>query len=130
MGERVLIDTNAIIDYLEGHLPRLGVEQMDEWLDQRKGFISVIVKIELLSFDALTPEMLGTLNLFIGRCTVLPLSDLVVDKTIELRKTYKKKLPDTIIATTALVNRLTLISRNESDFRRMAELRIVNLHAL
>ena len=37
-------------------------------------------------------------------------------KTIEIRRSKKIKLPDAIIAATALVNGLEIISRNKSDF--------------
>ncbi|MBK8704770.1 MAG: PIN domain-containing protein [Saprospiraceae bacterium] len=46
---------------------------------------------------------------------VLSLTDDVVQK---LRKQYKIKLPDAIIAATALVYDLTLVTRNISDFQK------------
>jgi predicted nucleic acid-binding protein len=47
---------------------------------------------------------------FVSYCQVLPISDHVEAKTIELRRTTKLKLPDAIIAATALVNGIQLVT--------------------
>jgi hypothetical protein len=51
-------------------------------------------------------------------------------KTIEIRKTYKTKLPDAIIAATAMVYGFTMISRNLKDFKDITGLEVVNPHDL
>jgi predicted nucleic acid-binding protein len=57
--------------------------------------------------------------------------DLIADKTIDLRKTYRKlKLGDAIIAATALANNLTLISRNTKDFEDISGLTCINPYEL
>ena len=98
MGTRYLIDTNGVIDYLEGRLPIEGIQKIDEILNNSEAALSIINKIELLSFDSPNPNDLVVLNLFIGKCKVIQLTDSTVTKTIELRKLYKRKLPDTIIS--------------------------------
>ena len=39
---------------------------------------------------------------------------------------YKIKLPDAIIAATALVHNLTLLTRNEKDFSKISNVEITN----
>ena len=51
--------------------------------------------------------------------TVIPLSDDVANETIRLRKSYRIKLPDAIIYSTALVTGLPLLTRNISDFKSL-----------
>ncbi len=53
-----------------------------------------------------------------------------VEQTITLRRASKMKTPDAIIASTALVFNLTLITRNTSDFNNIQGLRVVDPHAL
>ena len=48
--------------------------------------------------------------------------------TIELRKKYKIKLPDALIASTALFYDLILITRNISDFGKIVGLQTINPH--
>ena len=47
-------------------------------------------------------------------------------KTADIRKKHRIKLPDAIIAATALVYELTLVSRNVSDFRNIEGLELIN----
>jgi predicted nucleic acid-binding protein len=49
-----------------------------------------------------------------------------VNKTIQLRQKQKIKLPDAIIAATALVNGLALVSNNTKDFKNIPDLELVN----
>ena len=49
-----------------------------------------------------------------------------INKTIELRKNLKIKIPDAIIAATALTNDLILVTRNTDDFRNMTGLEVMN----
>lgn len=62
--------------------------------------------------------------------TVIDLSGNVVDVCIELRRKYKIRLPDAIIAATAIVYDLVLICRNISDFRDIRDLKVVNPYGL
>ena len=68
---------------------------------------------------------------FIGLAKVLALDETVAEKTILLRHEFRKlQLGDAIIAATALVHNLTLITRNTSDFKNIKGLPILNAHAL
>ena len=61
---------------------------------------------------------------------VLELSNKVVDACIEIRKNHKTKLPDAIIAATAVVFELVLISRNVSDFKNIKGGQVIDPHNL
>lgn len=63
-----------------------------------------------------------TLIEFVDLTNVFPLSDMVVQKTIYLKKNLKIKLPDAIIAATALTHNLILITRNIADFQKVDDL--------
>lgn len=52
------------------------------------------------------------------------LEDNIVEKAIKLRKKYKVKLPDAIIAASAIVKKLQLVTRNVKDFENINELDI------
>ena len=123
-----LIDTNTIIDYLGQKLPSAGIEFLNPIIDNIPN-VSVISKIEVLGFNT-TDQHYQILNNFMNDATVLDLTGPVVDVCIELRRKYKTKLPDAIIAATALVYDLVLITRNISDFKNIQRLKVINPHSL
>ena len=121
MGQQYLIDSNTVIDYLSGKMPEKGMSFMNQVINDIPN-ISVITKIEVLGYKTST-EAYQLLSDFVGDSIVLGLSDDIVEQTIEIRKEFKTKTPDAIIAATALVNQLTLISRNVKDFDKIKGLK-------
>ena len=91
--------------------------------------VSVITKIEVLGFKA--PEQhYQLLENFMDDSSVLDLTSNVIDQSINIRKNHKTKLPDAIIAATAMVYGLTLITRNVDDFKNIPLLKVINPHEL
>jgi predicted nucleic acid-binding protein len=124
-----LIDTNAGIDYLGETMPTNGLTFMDEVIDKEYS-LSIISRIELYASSKLTERDEATLDVFTDQSSILNINDSIIDKTIELRRKYKTKLPDAIIAATAIVNDLTLISRNTSDFKNIQGLKVIDPHKM
>jgi predicted nucleic acid-binding protein len=125
MGKGYLIDTNVIIDYAAGRLP-IGGQALIAKLINAQPVISVISKIELLGFKDV-PE---TIVEFVSISEVLLLEDNVIGQTIELRKSNRMKLPDAIIAATAITHDLILVTRNEKDFAGIGGFQVVNPHQI
>ena len=48
------------------------------------------------------------------------------NKIIELRNTYRLKLPDAIIAASAIINNATLVTA-DSDFKKVKELQLMSI---
>lgn len=124
MGAKYLIDTNAVIDYLDGKLPSSG----NNLLDDNNVNISVITRMELLSWSGSLEKQTEILEEFISLSQVFNLSESIIQKTIKVRKAFATKLPDAIIAATALTHDFTLITRNTKDFNKIAGLNVVNPH--
>jgi predicted nucleic acid-binding protein len=125
---KYLIDTNAVIDYLGNKLSAKGMNFMNGIIDGAPN-VSIVTKIEVLGFNA-SDQHYEILSNFINDVSVLDLTNNVVDATIEIRKKYKAKLPDAIIAATAIVNDLILISRNISDFKNIGNLEVIDPHEI
>ena len=115
MGARILLDTNCVIYYLNGVLPESAREALNVRLAIEAN-ISVISKIELLGYSPPSNVSLKPVQDFVDTSTVFPLDEVVVQKTIEIRRIKKIKLPDAVIAATALIYGLEIISRNKTDF--------------
>lgn len=123
-----LIDTNSVIDYLGKKLPATGMDFMNKVIDAVPN-VSVVTKIELLGFNTPT-EHYRLLADFINDATVFGLTDNIVEASIDIRKNHKIKVPDAIIAATALVYDLVLITRNLSDFKEIKGLQALDPHSL
>lgn len=128
MGQGFLIDTNVIIEYLDERLPLKSISFMNTVINSVPN-VSIITKIELLGYNA-PAKPYELLTNFMGDAIVLDLTNEVADKSIFIRKSYKIKLPDAIIAATALVNNLTLITRNVTDFKKIAHLQLIDSYKL
>ena len=115
MGSRILLDTNSVIYYLNGVLPESAKDALNVRLAIEAN-ISVISKIELLGYSPPSNASLQPVQDFVDKATVYPLDDVVVQKTIEIRRVKKIKLPDAVIAATALIYGFEIISRNKTDF--------------
>jgi len=57
---------------------------------------------------------------------VIPLTDEIADTVIDIRRKTRVKVPDAIVAATCLTEDLTLITRNEKDFRDIDGLELYN----
>ena len=116
MNGNLVLDTNVII-YLSKKLV-LPEQIFDEG---SKNAISVISKMELLGYpftnDLEEQYLLEILNALI----VVPLTDEIVNLTIDIRKKYKIKLPDAIIYSTAKALNAKLITNNITDFNKVNE---------
>jgi len=127
--QKFLIDTNVAIEYIGEILPEKTLTMLDVIIDGQF-FISVINKIELLGFSGITQNEELKFQELINAAEVLELDDHIVNSTIEIRKTYKTKLPDAIIAATAIVNKLTILTHNTKDFDKIEGLKIVDSYKL
>jgi predicted nucleic acid-binding protein len=121
-----LLDTNAIIDYLDNKLPEKGNKLLDQITAPK---ISIATKIELSILPNASAEQVEIMNQYISYCQVFELTQEVVLKIIEIRKKYKIKDFDSIIVATALVNKLSVIT-NDKDFLNIKSLKVINPHTL
>ncbi len=94
-GNSYLIDTNIAI-YLLG-----GDKKIAEVLNKNHIYLSFITELELVAFRDLDEKEIGIINDFITNCTVIDINRRIKDYTIDLRRKYKLKLPDCIVAATA-----------------------------
>ena len=129
MGQRYLIDTNVISHLFADRLPQTGKTFVTEIVNE-EFIISVAVEIEVLNYHE-TPDKMPLIEEFINLATILPLDKVVAKKVIELRRDKRKlKLGDAIIAATAIVHQLTLMTNNTKDFIKVDGLQIIDPHQL
>ena len=129
MESKYLIDSNVIIDYMANRFsPSSNV--FIENIFETEFVIPSVVKIEVLGFSDVQKK-LEALEEFVDHALIIPLEKNIIDQTIKLKREYKKlKLPDAIIAATAIVCNSILITRNISDFKNVLDLKFINPHEI
>ncbi len=120
-----LLDTNAVINYLDASMPPKAMLFMNVVVDNQCN-ISVITKMEALGYGFKSPAEQKTMWAFITDSAIFNLNDDIVNRTISIRVIKKLKLPDAIIAATAIENGFTLVTRNISDFNGIFGLQVIN----
>ncbi len=115
MGQKYLIDTNVVIGILKGAIPRQNLSKLSK-IQVTEFIISTIVNIETLGFYAIPIDERRQAERFLSKATILYIDKEIEQKAIEIRQKKKMKLGDAIIAATALIHDLIIVTRNESDF--------------
>lgn len=117
-GSDYLIDTNVLI-----HLGN-GNEAITEFLQNKIVYISFISEMELLSKPGLSSEHAKMLQLMIDQCIVIDFNTDIKNEAIKLRRNHRIKLPDAIIAATAIYLRLPLLT-GDKDFKKVSGLELL-----
>lgn len=112
-----LIDTNTVIYYFNGLTDDESIHSI--LADSFK--VSIITKIEFLGWGrfAADVELHTKAREFINHAMIFDLNGLIAEQATLLRQQFKVKTPDAIIAATALVNGLTVVTNNTADFSRL-----------
>ena len=112
-GKRYLLDTNAVIQLLAGNLSLIKMVEDSDFLA-----ISVISKLEFLSYPDLTEDEKNAFSELLEDLTVFDLmasDSALMQETVAMRIDGGLKLPDAVIAATALVNACEVIT-NDTHF--------------
>lgn len=129
MGPRYLLDSNTVIDYIARLHPENGRQWLNKIVDEEI-IVSVITQIEVLSFDPGKDDNYPVLVDFFETANIFDLTGDVISKTIQIRQKQKIKLPDAVIAATALCNDFTLVTRDVKDFKNVKGLQVIDPHSL
>lgn len=100
----MVIDTNIALYLLDGD------EILKEYLEDKAFYLSSITELELLSFKGITETEETAIEFFLEECSIVDMNRGIKDISIDLRRNYKLKLPDAIIAATAIFLGIPLIS--------------------
>lgn len=117
-GNSILSDTNPLIYLLTGN------KKAEEFLDDKQIWISVISEMELFGKKGLSNTELNAINYLVNNCFIAELNTQVKQITKDLLQSYSIRLPDAIIAATAIYLDLPLVTA-DADFKSINELKLV-----
>lgn len=117
----MLLDSNIII-----YAVQLDNEFLREFIAKNSPYVSALSYIEVLGYHQLANEDKIYFEQFFNASQILPISQTVIDQAVRLKQIKKMSLGDSIIAGTAKVYNLTIITRNVDDFSWIKELKLIN----
>jgi predicted nucleic acid-binding protein len=117
-GTKVLVDTNVFINLGSGN------KNVDEKLFGKTLYYSIITEIELLGFHAITEFEKSFFTDVLSECIALEISYSIRIAAIDLRRKYKLKTPDAIIAASAIELKIPLLT-TDKDFNKIKELNVI-----
>jgi len=110
-GNGYLLDTNAIVQLLKGNKELIAVLSTADFIAT-----SIVAEMEYLSFSGLSDADVTLYQAFRERIQVydVPSADTVFTQlVVKARKEHGLKLPDAIIAGTAIVKGLTVLTADD-----------------
>ncbi len=114
-GSEFVFDTNIFL-YLQS-----GREDLAKVFNQSSVFVSVVTELELFSFKFMDEKAEIELNEALKSCFIVDLEKPIRQHTIQIRKAYGLKLPDAIIAATAIHLQLPLFTADK-EFEKVKDL--------
>jgi predicted nucleic acid-binding protein len=120
-----VLDTNPLIYFLNDAIDAAVSQRIEQALRSSAKF-SVITRMEVLGWRGHTEDSRQRARRLLDQLDEIALTSVVVERVIEIRSQLAIKLPDAIIAASALVEKLPLMTRNIEDFKRVSGLDLID----
>ncbi len=117
-GDKYLLDTNIVLYILNGE------EDLINFLNKQQFYISIITEMELLSFPKITKQEIHEIDSFIQETEIVGLTEQIKEMAITIRRKYKLKLPDSIVAASAFVLDIPLITA-DNQFKVVSDIQLL-----
>lgn len=116
-GNRFLLDTNIIIYILQGD------KLIAEYLSHKILYTSIICEIELFGSKYLVQREEKQIKNFLAEFTIISIDQSIKNLAILIRKQYSLKIPDAIIAASAVSLEIPLVT-SDKVFKQIKDLQL------
>ena len=125
MAAQALFDSSTVILYFNDALPHEFNALIQQAVVAGTGAISVITRAEVLAWPSHTPQSISAALSGMGGFEQLEVTAQVADEAARIRRECNLKLPDALIAATAKLLHIPIVTANPRDFERVKELSVV-----
>ncbi|MCA0366043.1 MAG: type II toxin-antitoxin system VapC family toxin [Bacteroidetes bacterium] len=112
------MDTNIALYLFKGD------KNIEFILQDSEAYVSFINQLELLGHKNISTLESDWLELFLEECNIIELNEGIKKITIDIRRKFSIKLPDAIVAATAIFLNIPLISADR-HFEKIPELTFI-----
>jgi len=119
-GIRLLCDTNPLIYLLDGNI------DVARFLDNKQIYVSVITELELFGKPNLSVQDTEIIDVLLNGCFITEINQEIKHLYKEIKQKYSIKLPDAVIAATAIYLDMPLLSFDRG-FKNISNLKLILL---
>jgi predicted nucleic acid-binding protein len=113
-GDNIFVDTNVLLNLAERK------DLVEPYLLGKEIFISIITEIEILGYHKILENEIAFYNELFNEFHLLEISPPIKKVAISLKQKYKLKLPDAVIAASAIFLGNSLLTFDR-DFEKIKE---------
>ena len=117
-GNSLLLDTNVILYFLSGDRTLIPI------LSEKNLFVSFITQLELLSYKEITKTDIKNISKFLAECTIIDINTHIKESTVNIKRKYSLKLPDSIIIATGMYLKIPILSA-DAQFKLVEESNLI-----
>lgn len=119
-GTNILADTNVFINLSEGK------GDVAPYLNDKGVYVSIVSEIELLGWYKISTEDVLFFSTLLDDCVLIELIPAIKEQAIRIKQKHRIKLPDAIIAATAMFLGIPLLTF-DTDFAKIDGLDLILL---
>ena len=120
-----LFDSSAVILYFNDAVSAESLALIAQAVAQGTAALSVITRAEVLAWPSHTPASIEAAMLGMVSFEQFGVGAAIADEEARIRRQHNIKLPDALIAATAIINGLAVVTANFSDFERVSDLKVI-----
>lgn len=125
MATTALIDSSALILYFNDAVSTESLSLIKQAIEEGTAALSVITRAEVLAWPSHTPASIEAALAGMVGFEQLGVDAATADEAARIRRAHNIKLPDALIAATATLRGLPVVTANFSDFERVDGLKVI-----
>ena len=117
-GIRIICDTNPLIYLLDGN------KEIGSFLKDKQLYVSTITELEMFGKQNLSKKESNIIDTLLEYCFVIDINQEIKTIYKEIKQKYSLKLPDAVIAATAIYLDIPLLTFDK-EFKSVSELKLI-----
>lgn len=100
--------------------------KLRQFMYENNFYCSRISYLEVLGYHKINYQDKSYFKKFFNLLPVIEMDKEIIEKAVELRQLEKLSVGDSIIAATAYLHDLILVTNNEKDFKKLSGIKMIN----
>lgn len=117
-GIRIICDTNPLVYLLDGN------REVGGFLKDKQIYVSAITELEMFGKQNLSKKESNIIDTLLEYCFVIDINQEIKTIYKEIKQKYSLKLPDAVIAATAIYLDIPLLTFDK-EFKSVSELKLI-----